>query len=320
MREFLVPAVLLTLIMAMGPQEVAAPRASAQGPTSTSDSHPVVRLWPHGAPGSDGWTQKEIEFGSRGSRGVRNVVDPTITVYLPDAATATGAGVIIAPGGGFRFLQWNNEGTNVAEYLQKHGVASFVLRYRLTDTGTDEAFAQMNAQARGAIPPDSPQPPSGAPYGGGPNAIAKVQPLALADGHQAMRVVRQHAAEWHVDPQKLGIMGFSAGGYVAVTVALDNKVDTQPNFVGSVYSCCLSAPFTVPEQAPPLFIASAQNDPISNKSGPALFTAWTAANRPAEIHIYQQGGHGFGTRPRNQPVDTWLERFADWLKSLKLAN
>jgi len=313
MRARLILVLVFSMVGVSAAQNAGEPSVGAQ-------SHPIVRLWPDRAPGSDGWTQREIEFGNLGGRGVRNVVEPTITVYLPDPAAATGAGVIIAPGGGFRFLQWNNEGTNVAEYLQKHGVASFVLRYRLTDTGTDQAFAEMNAQARGAIPPDSPQPPTGAPYGGGPQAIAKVQPLALADGHQAMRVVREHAAEWHVDPQKLGIMGFSAGGYVAVAVALDDKPETRPNFVGSVYSCCLNAPFTVPEQAPPLFIASAQNDLISNKSGPAIFTAWTAANRPAEIHIYQQGGHGFGTRSRNQPVDTWLDRFADWLRSLKLAN
>lgn len=287
---------------------------------STDDGHQVVRLWPGGAPGSEGWTQQEAVFGNTGARGVRNVVDPTITVFLPDPGTATGAGVIIAPGGGFRFLQWDNEGTRVAEYLQKHGVAGFVLKYRLTDTGTSEAFGQMNAQARGGIPPDSPQPPTDAPYGGGPIAIGRMRPLSLADGHQAMRVVRERAAEWHLDRQKLGIMGFSAGGYVAVTVALDNKAETRPNFVGSVYSCCLDTSVIVPADAPPLFIAGAQNDPISNKSAPSIFAAWTQANKPAEIHIYQQGGHGFGTRLRNQPVDTWLERFGDWLRSQKLAN
>jgi acetyl esterase/lipase len=288
---------------------------------STDDGHQVVRLWPGVAPGSEGWTDKEVDFGNSGNRGVRNVVDPSVTVYLPDGSTpATGAGVIIAPGGGFRFEQWDNEGTHIAEYLQKHGVASFVLKYRLTDTGTDDAFAQMNAQARGAIPPDSPQPATVAPYGGGPNAIAKVEPLTVADGHQAMRVVRQHAAEWHVDPQKIGIMGFSAGGYIADTVMLDDKPDTRPAFVGSIYACCVSTSVTVPSDAPPLFIASAQNDPISNKSGPALFVAYTAANKPAEIHIYQQGGHGFGTRTHNLPVDSWMDRFGDWLRSQKLAN
>ena len=132
-------------------------------------------------PGTLAFQRTQIEYLNHASgaseinRGVRNVVDATITVYLPDAATSTGAGAIIAPGGGFGFLQWNSEGTHVAEYLQKHGVASLVLRDRLTDTGTDEAIARMNARARGTIPPDSPQPPSGAPYGGGPNAIAKVQ-------------------------------------------------------------------------------------------------------------------------------------------------
>jgi acetyl esterase/lipase len=288
----------------------------------TDDGHQVLRLWPGVAPGSEGWTQKEVDYGNPGNRGVRNVVDPSITVFLPDGSTtATGAGVIIAPGGGFRFEQWDNEGTHIAAYLQKHGVVSFVLKYRLTDTGTDEAFAQMNAQARGAIPPDSLQPAGAvAPYGGGPNAVAKVEPLSAADGHQAMRVVRQHAAEWHVDPQKIGIMGFSAGGYIADTVMLDDKADTRPAFVGSIYACCVATSVNVPSDAPPLFIASAQNDPISNKSGPALFVAFTAANKPAEIHIYQQGGHGFGTRTHNLPVDTWMDRFGDWLRSQNLAD
>lgn len=108
----------------------------------------MVRLWAERAPGSEDWSQHEVLFGNPGGRGVRNVVDPTVTVFLPDPGTATGAAVIIAPGGGFRFLQWDNEGTRVAEYLQKHRVAGFVLKYRLTDTGTSEAFAQMQL-ARG---------------------------------------------------------------------------------------------------------------------------------------------------------------------------
>jgi acetyl esterase/lipase len=291
-------------------------------PTATDEGHQVLRLWPGVAPGSEGWTQTEIDYGNPGNRGVRNVVIPTVTVYLPDNSTpATGVGVIIAPGGGFRFEQWDNEGTHIAEYLQKHGVASFVLKYRLTDTGTDEAFAQMNRDAHGAIPPDSPQPAGEvAPYGGGPVATRKVMPLTVADGHQAMRVVKEHAAEWHVDPEKIGIMGFSAGGYIADMVMLDDKPETRPLFVGSIYACCVSTTVNVPSDAPPLFIASAQNDPISNKSGPALFVGYTAAHRPAEIHIYMQGGHGFGTRTHNLPVDTWIDRFGDWLRSQKFAN
>lgn len=317
-----VAAIMCLVFVAVG-QTAPPPGENSQAPPTATDSgHQLLRLWPGVAPGSEGWTQTEVDFGNPDSRGVRNVVIPTVTVYLPDGSTpATGAGVIIAPGGGFRFEQWDNEGTHIAEYLQKHGVASFVLKYRLTDTGTDAAFAEMNAQAHGAIPPDSPQPPNdAAPYGGGPVATRKVEPLSLSDGHQAMRVVREHASEWHLDPQKIGIMGFSAGGWIADEVMLDDKPDTRPAFVGSIYACCVSTSVTVPSDAPPLFIASAQNDPISNKSGPALFVAYTAANKPAEIHIYQQGGHGFGTRTHNLPVDTWIDRFGDWLRSQKLAN
>ena len=324
---FLAVAALMVGAISVSMAQNAAAPTGATGtqapPMPTDEGHQVLQLWPGVAPGSEGWTDKEVDYGAPNNRGVRNVTVPTITVYLPDGSTpATGAGIIIAPGGGFRFEQWDNEGVHIAEYLQKHGVVSFVLKYRLTDTGTDEAFAQMNAAARGAIPPDSPQPAGAvAPYGGGPSAVAKVEPLTVEDGHQAMRVVREHAAEWHVDPQKVGIMGFSAGGYIADMVMLQDKPDTHPNFVGSVYACCVSsANIQVPADAPPLFIASAQNDPISNKSGPALFVAWTAANKPAEIHIYQQGGHGFGTRTHNLPVDTWIDRFGDWLRSQKLAN
>lgn len=322
MRFLIVFAAIISAVSLSTAQSVGTSPADTQAPaTATDEGHQVLRLWPGVAPGSEGWAQKEVDYGNPDNRGVRNVVIPTVTVFLPDASTrSTGVGVIIAPGGGFRFEQWDNEGTHIAEYLQKHGVASFVLKYRLTDTGTDEAFAQMNAEAHGAIPPDSPQPATAAPYGGGPIAIGKVEPLSLADGHEAMRVVKEHAAEWHVDPQKIGIMGFSAGGYIADTVMLDDKPDTRPAFVGSIYACCLATSFNVPSDAPPLFIASAQNDPISNKSGPALFVAYTAANKPAEIHIYQLGGHGFGTRTHSLPVDTWMDRFGDWLRSQKLAN
>jgi acetyl esterase/lipase len=280
----------------------------------------VIHIWPNGAPGSQNWTQRETEYGRAGERDVRNVVDPTLTIFLPDPKSATGAAVIIAPGGAFRLLAFEKEGTKVATWLQDHGVAGLVLKYRLTDTGTDDEFAAMNAAGGRGLPPESPQTPNAAPFGGGPKAIAAIEPLSVADGHQAMRVLRERATEWKIDPQKIGIMGFSAGGYVAVNVALDDKPDTRPNFVGSIYSCCIQLPINVPSGAAPLFIASAANDPISNKSGPALFSAWTAANIPAEIHIYAQGGHGFGMSTHNMPVDTWIERFGDWLRSQKLAN
>src|ERR1039457_1799935 len=109
----------------------------------------VVMLWPNGAPGSESWTQKEAEYtvGNSGLKAVRNVVKPSITVYLPAAETATGTSVVVAPGGAFRMLSWDSEGTQVADWLQRHGVAGFVLKYRLTDTGTDEEFAKSQTSA-----------------------------------------------------------------------------------------------------------------------------------------------------------------------------
>jgi len=265
----------------------------------------VVVLWPDGVPGSEGWTRKEATYpmGNGGLKGVRNVVKPSLTVYLPPADTASGAAVAIAPGGAFRFLSWDSEGTMVAEWLQKHGVAAFVLKYRLTDTGTDQEFAQ--SQGRGG--------------GGGRGGLpSQVMTMAAADGRRAIEVIRQHATEWHIDPAKIGIMGFSAGGYVAVQAALDHTAPDRPDFVGAIYACCENpATLKVPDDAPPTFFLHAYNDPVS-ASSPALFQAWKSANRPAELHTYAAGGHGFGMPKHDQPTDGWIERFGDWLRYQKL--
>ena len=267
----------------------------------------VVMLWPNGAPGSETWSQKEAEYtvGNSGLKAVRNVVKPSITVYLPSAETATGASVVVAPGGAFRMLSWDSEGTEVADWLQRHGVAGFVLKYRLTDTGTDEEFAQSQARAAGRGT-------------GGPSPQTQIRAMAAADGLRAIEVVRQHAAEWRLDPAKVGIMGFSAGGYVAVQAALDHTAANRPAFVASIYGCCENAAeVKVPDDAPPIFFLHAYNDAVS-ASSPSLFLAWKAFNKPAELHTYGAGGHGFGMPKHDQPTDNWIERFGDWLRYQKL--
>jgi len=276
----------------------------------------VVMLWPDGAPGSESWTQKEVEYttGNSGLKYVRNVVKPSITAYLPTAETATGTAVIVAPGGSFTHLSWDAEGTLMAEWLQRHGVAGFVLKYRLTDTGTDEQFAQSQARpagGRGAA--------AGAGRGAGsPISQTQIRTVAAADGSRAIEVVRQRAAEWHLDPAKVGIMGFSAGGYVSAQAALDHTAANRPAFAASIYGCCENpAEVKIPDDAPPMFFLHAYNDPVS-ASSPALFLAWKAANKPAELHTYAAGGHGFGMPPHNQPTDNWIERFGDWLRYQKL--
>ena len=277
----------------------------------------VVMLWPQGAPGSETWTQKEAEYrqNSAGLKGVRNVVKPSLTVYLPAAEAATGTSVVVAPGGGFRYLSWDSEGTMVADWLQKHGVAAFLLKYRVMDTGTDEEFAaaqarQRTAAGRGAA--------TGRGGGAAPGAQAQIRTMAAEDGLRAIAVVREHAAEWRLDPAKVGIMGFSAGGYVALHAALHYTAANRPAFVAAIYACCEDpAEIQVPEDAPPTFFLHAYNDPVSAAS-PALFLAWKAANRSAELHTYGAGGHGFGMPKRNLPTDGWIERFGDWLRFQKL--
>jgi acetyl esterase/lipase len=281
----------------------------------------VVMLWPESAPGSENWTQKEAEYpvGNSGLKAVRNVVKPSLTVYLPSAATATGTSVVIAPGGAFRMLSWDSEGTLVADWLQRHGVAAFVLKYRLTDTGTDEEFAQAQARDAAGRGGAGRGGANGAGRGAGvPGPQAQIRAMAAADGLRAIEVVRQHAVEWHLDPAKAGIMGFSAGGYVAVQAALDHTAANRPDFVGAIYACCENpAEIKVPEDASPTFFLHAYNDPVS-ASSPALFLAWKAANRPAELHTYAAGGHGFGMPKHDQPSDGWIERFGDWLRYQKL--
>ena len=269
-----------------------------------------VRIWPGAAPGSESWTRKEVSYRNpQGAAMVRNVVEPSLTVYLP-TGTPTGTAVIIAPGGAFRFLSWESEGTQVAEWLQQHGVAGFVLKYRLTDTGTEEEFRRSEEQRRAG------GGRGGA--GGGRGNQTEVMGFAAADGLQAIQAVRQRAAEWRLDPQKIGLMGFSAGGYVALRSALTHSQENRPNFVASIYACCINiADEKIPEDAPPVFFLHAYNDPVSAAT-PSIFLAWKAANKPAELHTYAAGGHGFGMPKRNQPTDGWIERFGDWLRFQKL--
>ena len=280
----------------------------------------LVMLWPNGAPGSESWTQKEVAYtvSNTGLKAVRNVVRPSITVYLPTEATASGTAVVVAPGGGFRWLSWEPEGTMVADWLQQHGVAAFVLKYRLTDTGTDEEFAQSQARTAAASAAGRAGGSTGGRGAGAPGPQSQIRAMAAADGLRAIEVVRERAAAWHIDPAKVGIMGFSAGGYVAAQSALEHTAATRPDFVASIYGCCIDAAgLKLPDDAPPIFFLHAYNDPVSAAS-PSLFLAWKAANKPAELHTYAAGGHGFGMPKHNLPSDGWIERFGDWLRYQKL--
>lgn len=260
----------------------------------------VLTLWPDGAPGSAPESNPEKDYlftEPWPHRITRNVANPTLTVYLPAPAVATGASMIICPGGAHHFLAVDHEGQAVAQWLTERGVAAFVLKYRVIQTPDDDAAflaarADIAQRLRDLLPAH--------------------WPLALADGQQAVRMVRQRAAAWGLRPDRIGMMGFSAGGHLTAGVALANEPSSRPDVIAPIYGA-LWDPIIVPEDAPPLFTALASNDPIAVKPCLALYTAWQAAGRSAEIHCYAQGGHGFGMVRQGLPSDGWIDRLGEWL-------
>jgi len=259
----------------------------------------VIPLWPGGAPGSESWTQKEtLSAMQSGLKVIRNVSQPTLTAYLPDPQIATGTAVIVCPGGAFHFLAYEHEGVQVAVWLNSRGIAAFMLKYRLIPTSDDfEAEVEERLSNRDKM--------------AGP--MRSLAPLILADGQQAVRLVRQRATEWGIRPDRIGIMGFSAGGGVTMAVTLNHDASSRPDFAAPVYAAHFGE-IPVPIDAPPLFIVHASNDPLIPASiSTAIYSAWIAAGKPAELHIYARGGHGFGMNKLGLPMDGWIERFGEWL-------
>jgi acetyl esterase/lipase len=259
-----------------------------------------ILLWPDGAPGSEGWTQVEEEtILPPALKVVHNVTQPSLTVYLADPATASGAAMIICPGGSWHFLSIDMEGMDVARWLAARGVTAFVLRYRLLRTGANlEAEVNENTRDRSRLA----------------RLIQPLLPLAQSDSQQAVRLVRRRAAEWGVAPDQIRMMGFSAGGAFTANAALYNPPDGRPDFAAAIYPS-IPEDVVAPPDAPPLFLLCASDDEHKATTGILrLYSAWKTADRPVEMHIYSKGGHGFGMTQQGLPSDTWIERFGDWLQ------
>ncbi len=272
---------------------------------------PVIPVWPGVAPGSETWTQTEVEYMNGKQKMIRNVVHPTLTAYLPERSKANGTAIIVCPGGGFHFHSWDSEGVEVAKWLRDRGVTAFVLKYRTLDTGaTQEEFQKSLDVLFGRRQSRT--------DGTDPVALQKEQEarkaiplLATADGRQAIKIVRQRAAEWGVAPNRIGILGFSAGAAVTMGVVMDHDAASHPDFAAPIYGGG-TGNAAIPTDAPALFILVASDDGASAGSL-KLYSEWKAAGKSAELHIYSKGGHGFGMNKRGLPVDTWIERFHDWL-------
>ena len=255
----------------------------------------VILLWPNGAPGSEGKTGEEVVriAAPGGDHVVHGIHHPSITAYLPSRDAATGAAVVIAPGGGHSELWMDHEGYNVAKWLSEHGVAGFVLKYRLARE--KESTYQVEGES-------------------------------LADTQRAIRLVRGRAAEWNVDPDRIGVMGFSAGGELAALAATRfdsghagaadpiDRVSSKPSFQALLYPA-IPKDMRLSKETPPAFLACGENDRQNISQGlPELYLALKKAGASAELHVYTHVGHGFGVRATTKgPVAHWPERFYDWL-------
>lgn len=260
----------------------------------------IIRLYDGPAPGSENWKQQEKENSSNlwQTRIIYNVTNPTLTVFTPEPGIANGTAVVICPGGGFHALSIDSEGFDVARWLTAKGVTCFVLKYRLVESKTDDPIKELMDKGS-KIEED----------------VKPVIKLALADANAAIAYVREHAKEYGVNPNRIGITGFSAGGTVTASAGYNYTPSGRPDFVAPIY---LQYDWTikkeVPADAPPMFILAATDDPLGLASHSIqLYKDWTAAKKSTELHLYSTGGHGFGMKKQNLPSDQWIRLFADWL-------
>jgi len=263
-------------------------------PFARAADAPVVLLWPNGAPGSEGKTEPEkVKSAPSMPIQVTSVHKPSLTVYLPTKETATGAAVIVIPGGGHRMLVMEHEGYAVARWLSERGIAAFILKYRLA---RDE----------------------GSTY--------TVEGHALQDTQRAIRLVRHRATEWGVDPTRVGVLGFSAGGELAALASvrfaglLGDGIDavdarpSRPDFQALIYPA-IPKEMKPDKDTPPAFLACGFGDRQNISEGlPSLYLLFKQAGVPTDLHVYAGAGHGFGIRDTDKsPAAGWPFRFREWL-------
>lgn len=285
--------------------------------TLLSAAPQILNLWPATPPGPPAKTEgterdltkpEDKLIAARKIIKLGHVSTPQMHVYLPEKAKANGGAVLVCPGGGFSILAWDLEGTEVAEWLNSIGFAAIVVKYRVPTREHGDVLNEAGNAPLKAVGP-------------------------VMDAQRAMSLTRAHAAEWSIDPQRIGIMGFSAGGETAGLTALlrDQRLYTKldatdehscaPNFALPIYpggfydkeTGGLKSYLKVTKDTPPMFFAMAQDDHVNCLNCTALFTALTKEKVPAELHLFTRGGHGYGLRSTEEPVTGWPRLAADWL-------
>ncbi len=248
------------------------------------------------------WHHDEKEYYSDiwKTQVITNVSIPTMQVFSPARENNTGTAVIIAPGGGLYAHSINTEGNDVATWLTKKGITAFVLKYRLVPTGEDGVaeISLLGTKNPSMIT----------------EKVSKMMPFSISDGLTAVAYVRTHAKKYGINPKKIGFMGFSAGGAVAMGIAYSYTAKNRPDFLVPVYPWTTQMDVQKPKKdAPPMLVICASDDPLDLASGAIeLYNSWHNEGLNAGIHMYAKGGHGFGMRKNGLPSDTWIERFYDW--------
>ncbi|MFN8354107.1 MAG: alpha/beta hydrolase [Spirosomataceae bacterium] len=261
-----------------------------------------IFLYEGKAPGSENWTWEEAlsEKNFFNTRVIYNVSRPSITAYVPDKPNGTA--IVVAPGGAFHTLSIDSEGIDVAKWLNARGITAFVLKYRVARSLTDDPVKEIINKMGNFKTLDEENAP--------------IIPLATQDGMNAVKYVRDHAAEYRIDPKKIGFMGFSAGGTLTMSVVYSADEARRPNFVAPIYAyenAIIGS--NMPKEKTPIFVAVASDDQLGFMPHSInIFKKWFDAKQPAELHIYEKGGHGFGMRKTNTSSEGWIDNFGNWLK------
>ena len=260
-----------------------------------------IFLYSGPVPGSETWNWPEKKFFVKfplNANVLYNISKPSLLVFTPD--TANGTAVIICPGGAYHVLNIENEGIKVANELVKKGITIFVFKYRLAQSLTDDPWLEMQDSRKDSLRFQA--------------KVSEIKTMAMLDLNKAISYVRQQSAEFNVDKNRIGVIGFSAGGALAANVAYNFVPEAKPDFIAPIYSVITTIErHGVKPDAPPLFIAAATDDilaPVSNSI--TLYNDWLNAKRPVELHIYSKGGHGL----LGMPAESWIRRFEEWLDGL----
>ncbi len=266
----------------------------------------AIPLYGGAAPGSEAVDREEIWRDAGTERWITNVTHPTLLPVLPEDPDATRAAVIVVPGGGFQFVSIDNEGYPIAQWLAERGIAAFLLKYRTMETpSTTDAFAE-HMRALWEPQPGDPQ-----------IDITQGIPFAVADAQAALEIVRGNAQAWGIDPDKVGMLGFSAGAMATLGVTLaQGEGAPMPDYIGCIYGPMDAV--DTPENAPPMFNALAADDPFFGDQGFGLIESWQRVGASVELHYYGTGGHGFGSYRRGVPSDGWFDQFIRWMEAQDL--